>query len=175
MGNGEVTLLELVQAFRVQDDTTPVLLMGLAGHIKRHAKMMAVGPALAMVPFLGLTFAAALPAIPELWPSAGVRALVEAHRLPDAPPVAAVGFHEPSLVFALGTATTLTQAQGAARHLRERPDALALIEERREAKFRAALRELGVTAVSLGTVRGINLSKGKAVSLTLYRAGPARP
>jgi 4-amino-4-deoxy-L-arabinose transferase-like glycosyltransferase len=152
-----------------------VAVVGVAGHIKRQTRMMAAGPALAMVLFLGLTFAAALPAIPQLWPSASLGALVKAHRPPGAPPVAAVGFHEPSLVFALGTATLLTQAEGAARLLAERPGALALIEARREAKFRAALKNLGVTVVSLGTVRGINLSKGKAVSLTLYRAGPARP
>jgi 4-amino-4-deoxy-L-arabinose transferase-like glycosyltransferase len=152
-----------------------VLAVGAAGHIRRQARLMAVGPALAMILFLGLTFGAALPAIPQLWPSTGVRALVDAHRPPGGTPVAAVGFHEPSLVFALGTSTLLTEAQGAARHLAERPGALVLIEARREAKFRIALQELGLTVVSIGTVRGFNLSKGKAVSLTLYRAGPARP
>jgi len=152
-----------------------VLLVGVAGYITRQIQVMAAGPALAMILFLGLTFTAALPAIPQLWPSDGVRALVEAHRPPGGTPVAAAGYHEPSLVFALGTPTLLTQAQGAARHLAERPGALALIEARREAKFRIALKELGVTVLSLGTIQGFNLSKGKAVSLTLYRAGPARP
>ncbi len=152
-----------------------VLAAGVAGHISHDTRLMAWGPASAMILFLGLTFAAALPAIEQLWPSAGVGALVKAHRPPGGAPVAAAGFHEPSLVFALGTKTVLTGADGAARHLAERPGALALIEAGREANFRAALRQLGVTAVALGTVRGINLSKGKAVSLTLYRAGPAGP
>ncbi len=152
-----------------------VLVAGVAGHIRHDARLMVLGPVPAMILFLGLTFAAALPAIPELWPSAGVRALVKAQRPPGGAPVAAAGFHEPSLVFALGTETLLTQAGGAARHLAQRPGALALIEARREAKFRAALRRLGLTAVALGTVRGVNVAKGKAVSLTLYRAGPARP
>lgn len=151
------------------------LAAGLTGFFRRRILLITAGPALAMVPFLALTFAAALPAIPQLWPSAAVRTLVDANRHVGAPPVAAAGFHEPSLVFALGTSTLLTDARGAARHLAKQPGALALIEARQAAEFRAAIRGMGLTAVPLGTVRGINLSKGKAVSLTLYRAGQASP
>jgi 4-amino-4-deoxy-L-arabinose transferase-like glycosyltransferase len=153
------------------------ILAGIAGIIKGDGRVMVLGPALAMVLFTGLIFAASGPAISQLWPARGVQALVGAHQSPDNSPipVAAVGFHEPSLVFALGTATVLTQAEGAAQHLARKPGALALIEARRDAKFRAALAQLGVDVVALGTVRGFNLSKGKEISLTLYRAGPRNP
>lgn len=151
------------------------LAVGIWGYAKRRPVLAAAGPAPAMALFAALVFAGALPSIPGLWPSAAARELVAAHPAPPGTAVAAAGFHEPSLVFALGTPTRLTGPRAAARHVAESPGALALIEARAEATFRAALRERGLGAVSLGTVRGFNMSKGENVTLTLYRAGPSGP
>ena len=127
-------------------------------------------PGLLMVPFAAAIFALALPAMSALWPSVRAEALIARHRAPDAPPVAAAGFHEPSLVFALGTDTVLTDAAGAARHVAAGGAALALIEAREEAKFLAALAGLGRRAAALGTVSAVNTARGRPVRLTLYRA-----
>ena len=116
-----------------------------------------------------------LPALSQLWPARAAQALVATHQTTPEPPVAAAGFREPSLVFALGTATRLTSPESAAKHIAERPQALALIERRMEARFRAAAHSQGIIIRGLGTVRGFNLAKGRSVSLTLYRAEPASP
>ncbi|MDX1483634.1 MAG: glycosyltransferase family 39 protein [Alphaproteobacteria bacterium] len=151
------------------------MVAGLAGWIKRDAIRAVLAPVPAMVLFLGVVFAAALPAMTELWPSALARDLVARHRPAGGGAVAVAGFVEPSLVFALGTETRLTGAADAARHVARGAGALALIERRREARFRAALAALDHVPVPLGTVRGFNTAKGRGVVLTLYRAEPAKP
>ncbi len=152
-----------------------VVAIGIIAFVKRSPLLAAAAPAPLMILFMGLIFAAALPSMVQLWPSAGVRALVSAHGSGDNLPVAAAGYHEPSLVFALGTATVLTRSRGAARHIAGKRGSLALIERRQGAKFRAALAALGFRAVPLGTVRGFNTAKGRSVSLILYRAEIAGP
>lgn len=129
----------------------------------------------AMALFTGLVFAAGLPGMSSLWPSRAAQDLVAAQNGAAKPSLAAAGYHEPSLVFTFGTATELTSPEGAARHLMAGPNALALIAGRTDDKFRGAARDLGVGIKSLGVVRAFNLSKGRNVTLTLYRAEPARP
>ena len=154
-------------------------LLGLAaGTIAtlRHAPLAAIGTATpAMALFTGLAFAAALPAMSPLWPSRAAQALIAAHQGAPRPAIAASGYHEPSLVFALGTATRLTTPEDAAKHLAAERQALALIERSTEDKFRAAARGLGVSVRALGAVQAFNLAKGRNVILTLYRADQATP
>lgn len=82
--------------------------------------------------------------------------------------VASAGFSEPSLVFALGTQTRLTNGMGAAQALAGGDAALALVEARQEEPFLAEInaRQLGVTP--LFSIDGLNYSRGDAVSLTVY-------
>jgi 4-amino-4-deoxy-L-arabinose transferase-like glycosyltransferase len=83
-------------------------------------------------------------------------------------PVAVVGFHEPSIVFKLGTETALTDAQGAADAIAEgRP---AIVEKASVPAFLDAVRAYGVTAAPAGEVKGFNYSKGDPVDLFLYRS-----
>ncbi len=160
-----------------------VVVIGIIAFVKRNALLAAAAPVPMMILFMGLIFAAALPSMTQLWPSVGVRALVSAHEsAPESAdgsksihPMVAAGYHEPSLVFALGTATLLARSRAAARHLARKPGALALIERRRGARFRATLADLGFRAVPLGTVRGFNTAKGRSVTLTLYRAEKTGP
>jgi 4-amino-4-deoxy-L-arabinose transferase-like glycosyltransferase len=87
-------------------------------------------------------------------------------------PVAAAGYHEPSLVFWLGTRTRLVDGGAAAAdYILAHPGALAVVEEREEIAFRAqlGLREVG----ELAKIEGINYSRGKPVTLRLYKAGAA--
>ncbi|MQA64754.1 MAG: glycosyl transferase [Alphaproteobacteria bacterium] len=127
--------------------------------------------ALAVVPFVGVTFALTLPALP-IWPTRAAVDLVSRHRLTPGPSVAVAGYAEPSIVFALGTDTVLTGGAGAARHLASRPGAVALIESAETAKFTAALAALGIAAERLGTASGFNTARGRLTRLTLYRAKP---
>jgi len=87
-------------------------------------------------------------------------------------PVAAAGYHEPSLVFLLGTRTELGSGADAARAVAEgRP---AVVEQRQETAFRAGLAERRARALPAATVEGYNYSKGEPVRLTLYRPERSR-
>ncbi|MFA6019294.1 MAG: glycosyltransferase family 39 protein [Rhodospirillales bacterium] len=85
-------------------------------------------------------------------------------------PVAAAGYHEPSLVFLLGTRTRLVDGGAAAAdYILSHKGALALVEEREEIAFRATL---GLNDVAeLARIEGINYSRGKPATLRLYKAG----
>jgi 4-amino-4-deoxy-L-arabinose transferase-like glycosyltransferase len=83
-------------------------------------------------------------------------------------PVAVAGFEEPSLVFALGTRTQLTDAAGAAAAISQgRP---AIIESRQIAAFKQAVTDRGTRAKLVEHVPGFNYSKGRTVDLFLYRS-----
>jgi len=83
-------------------------------------------------------------------------------------PVAVTGYAEPSLIFALGTATELDTPQEAAQAIAEqRP---AVVESRQDAAFRAALKAAGGAAVPVGEVKGLDYSTGKKTSLRIYEA-----
>ncbi len=110
-----------------------------------------------------------LPRIDALWLSRSVNALVEGARggSPARPIVAAAGYHEPSLVFMLGRATKLAKAGEVARLMRKDSSILGLIAAEDETPFRRALA--GAVVRVIGTARGFNYSKGRWVTLTLYR------
>lgn len=88
-------------------------------------------------------------------------------------PVAAAGYHEPSLVFLLGTRTQLLDGgASAAAYITQHAGALALVEEREEIAFRSQLGAEPVT--ELAKIEGFNYSRGKSVTLRLYKAGGAK-
>jgi hypothetical protein len=83
-------------------------------------------------------------------------------------PVAVVGYAEPSLVFALGTATELdTPADGADSVSDGQP---AIVEGRADKAFRAALSAQKVPARPVDEVKGFDYSTGKPVDLTIWRS-----
>lgn len=93
------------------------------------------------------------------------------HPLRDgAPPVALAGFAEPSAVFLIGTQTALTDGAGAAAHLAQFPGAAVAVDRSLEADFRAALAGLDISVRALAVVEGLNYSKGREISLTVYAA-----
>jgi hypothetical protein len=101
--------------------------------------------------------------------SRGVAELVARSRPCSGSTVAAAGYHEPSLVFLLGTPTRLVAPRQAAEHLLADPAcSLALIPQEEEAAFLQVLAESGATPANLGHVGGINYSKGRRVQLGLF-------
>ena len=88
-------------------------------------------------------------------------------------PVAVAGYSEPSLVFALGTGTSLGDGAAAARAIAEgRP---AVVERRELAAFRAAAARLQVRPLAVSTVLGTNYSKGDDTLLIIFRAEETTP
>lgn len=93
----------------------------------------------------------------------------EAHPLRDnKPPVALVGYHEPSAVFLLGTPTALLGPERAALWLGEAPGRVAVVEARKEAAFLAAL-PAGMKVRRVASLEGFNYSNNRDVVLTLFR------
>ncbi len=118
-----------------------------------------------------VVFAEVLPRLDRIWVSRSVAEVVGS--LGASGPVAAVGFHEPSLVVMLGTDTLLTDAAGAAAHLAAHPRTLAVVAEPDNAAFLAAAAGDHVSPEALGRVDGFNYSHGDEMRLTVY--GARRP
>ncbi len=141
----------------------------------RMAPAAAAAVVLAPLVFAPL-FHAVLPALEAPWLSRGVARAVARQRTEGAPPpvVAASGYHEPSLVFLLGTGTRLVTPEGAAAHLGLKRAAFALVGADQEARF------LGATLSAapprpLERISGLNYSKGRWLTLTLYGPGGRPP
>jgi len=114
-----------------------------------------------------------LPSLDPLWLSRGIAQAVS-HRLPPegcSTPVVAAGYHEPSLVFLLGTDTKLLSAEEAACYLREHPDALAVVSNEAEPAFQQQLTDLGQVMEGVDTIRGFNYTKGRWQTIRLYVLG----
>jgi 4-amino-4-deoxy-L-arabinose transferase-like glycosyltransferase len=78
------------------------------------------------------------------------------------------GYHEPSLVFQLGTRTLLTSASGAAVCLRSYTGAMALIDRTEDDDFKRETKHLGLHVKPAGAFYGFNYSKGRIMLLRLY-------
>ena len=84
--------------------------------------------------------------------------------------LASAQYHEPSLVFLVGTKTVLTDVDGVARHLLDDPAcALALAPVGDEKKLADLLAGQGKSANRVAEIDGINYSSGDKLSLGLYR------
>ena len=116
--------------------------------------------------FLVLLGQSTLPSLANIFVAPRVVAAARALD-PAAGPLAAAGFHEPSLVFLAGTGTRLVAPEGAARLLAERPGALAAVEKRGAAAFAAEAARLGLAVETRATVSGLNYSNGRAVEIDL--------
>ncbi|HZZ31188.1 MAG TPA: glycosyltransferase family 39 protein, partial [Phenylobacterium sp.] len=118
------------------------------------------------------------PRLTPLWLSSRVeRVMAKAELLPEQgiadAPVTVAGYAEPSLVFALGTPTELAGPEDAAQAISEhRP---AVVEQRKEAEFEKALAGYGARAHLVASVKGLDYSDGKKMTLRVYEAAPGSP
>jgi len=110
------------------------------------------------------------PRLDHLW----VARTAMAHLPPPGqrPPLAAAGYHEPSLVFLAGTDTHLTTGPGAAAALAEAPGRTALVAGAARAGFETAAEDRGLALVAVTSFPGFNYSKGERLTVTLYRHDP---
>ena len=94
-------------------------------------------------------------------------------RIPAArtPQVAAAGYHEPSLVFLVGTDTFLTDGVGAADFLLKGPCRFALIETRHARSFAQRADAIGLRYTPLPRIEGVNIGGGRNLSIAIFRSG----
>jgi 4-amino-4-deoxy-L-arabinose transferase-like glycosyltransferase len=115
----------------------------------------------------------ALPSLVTAFPSAALAGIVRESGCRQ-PRVAAAGFHEPSLVFLLGTEVKLADAVEAADFLRQGGCRFALIEARHERIFLRRAEVLGLRYPAPERFDGYNYSNGRAVSIAVYHSEAAR-
>ena len=84
-------------------------------------------------------------------------------------PIAAAGYHEPSLVFALGEDVLLFTAEQTALFLVEAPNGTALVEAKAAPEFLDFLGQMNITVTAVGVIEGFNYSRGKPARIGIYR------
>ncbi len=82
--------------------------------------------------------------------------------------VASSGYHEPSLVFLLGTHTRLVTPEGAAQMLLNSPETISIVWTRERSRFLERAEKLGIKPRHVGGVEGFNYSKGRVMKLEFY-------
>ena len=115
-----------------------------------------------------------LPGLDQIWVSQKLAALVRKDRAPSDPPPMLAGYQEPSLVFALGADTFLTDGHGAADQ-GAKAGGLALVDDRERPSFLARLAELEANASAVDDLTGFNYSRGRPTHVILYRVAPLAP
>ena len=116
----------------------------------------------ALITYAGI-FIGVLPSLDRMFLSERI-----AEALPLGTPVAAAGFHEPSLVFLMGTKTKLTLGGSAADFLLHTPGAVAIIEKEARPEFDAAIAASGRNVQTVMRLDGFNYSRGRPASLTVF-------
>lgn len=155
-----------------------LLAVGLAGRAfwRGEALRAAAVAALCTLLIWPPIFGRLLPGLKQLWPSQQATLMVATQlpAWPPAEPVAAVGYHEPSLVFFLGTDTMLTTPERAASYLAGAQNRLAIVNDREERRFRDAVNALGAEVWRIDRVVGFNMARGRFETLYLFWSGAPR-
>ena len=112
-----------------------------------------------------------IPRLHSVWVSprlaAEVRAIAPGLRDRD---FGVVGYHEPSLQFALGGGIALLRdGAAAAAFLAEKPGRVVAVAHRQEAAFRAAAAERGITPRDVGSITGLNYVRGRWLTLLIFK------
>ena len=129
--------------------------------------MMAI--ILALGAFIHLmTISAVIANARHIHPSTQLASAIETLSVP-ADMIAAAGYHEPSMVFLVGRDVLLVDETEAALLLAEAPAGLVIIEARKKSAFLDVAQKINLNVAEQGRVDGFNISKGKEITLLLYR------
>jgi 4-amino-4-deoxy-L-arabinose transferase-like glycosyltransferase len=136
------------------------------GWLRRSAAMLTTG---AFGLYL-LAFHLVFPRMETIWLSPRIADAVERVRPCPGSLLVSAGFTEPSLVFLTGTGTVLTGDGGAAaKALAKDACTLALVNQKQNQTFLDQAALDGVQPIPVETISGFNYSRGKSLTLTLYR------
>jgi hypothetical protein len=115
-------------------------------------------------------FGVLVPLMRPLFPSPTLAEWVKADGCSD-PVVVAAGYHEPSLVFLVGTHTRLLDGTRAADVLKGAGCRYALIENRHERAFGQRADAIGLRYSLRGRLEGaFNTNGGRGISIAIYRS-----
>ena len=159
--SGSVTVAALLIAL------TCIFSVLALGKIKTPKRQL-YASALSAVVVFGLIFEAFLPNLNNVWPAEQIKSIIDSNNFGTLP-VAAASYHEPSLVFNLGTDTTLTDLDGIMQHAAKHPSSILIVESKDVDKTREQLSPIS-NVFSLGTYSGFNYSKGKPINLSVLKS-----
>lgn len=114
-------------------------------------------------------FGATFASIPALFPAVQIAGLLSQARCAY-PEVTTAGYHEPSLVFLIGTGLQHTDGPGAAEFLREGGCRFALIDSRLERSFAQRADAIGLRYAFATKVEGFNISAGRMITISIFAA-----
>jgi hypothetical protein len=135
-----------------------------------HWGRAALAGAILAVPVYASVLEGVIPRLEAVWlsPRLAARVAAVAPGLP-AERFGVVGYHEPSLQFAMGGGIRLLRdGPAAAAFLAGGQGRIAAVNDRQEAAFRRAAAERGLALRERGTVAGLNYVRGRRVALTLF-------
>jgi 4-amino-4-deoxy-L-arabinose transferase-like glycosyltransferase len=147
-----------------------ILLLWRLARAGQWARAALLGAVLSM-PVYAAVLEGVIPRLQSVWVSprlaAEVRAIAPGLRDRD---FGVVGYHEPSLQFALGGGIALLRdGPAAAEFLAEKPGRVVAVSHRQEAAFRAAAAERGITPRDAGSVTGLNYVRGRWLTLLIFK------
>lgn len=116
----------------------------------------------------GATLGLVAPKMDSLWLSPRLAAAVKRNAPCATPQVVSTNYHQPSLVFLVGTNTILGFPPDAAKFLASGGCRLALVTDRSEHAFLAELAKLGRAADLAERIHGMNLGKFGRESVGVY-------
>lgn len=178
-----LALLALALPFRMGPPRVlwggPLALLGAAALVLVVLRLRARGAfgpavlagAMLAVPLYAGVLEGVLPHLRPLWVSE--RVAVTLRRV--APDITAdrfgiTSYSEPSLVFEVGTATTLLRTgEDAAQWLGAQPGRVVAVGNRAEDAFRREAARLGLAPREIGLVTGLNYTRGRFLTLMLFR------
>ena len=115
----------------------------------------------------GLIFEIFLPQLSRAWPAEHLRKLIDTHGLGKLP-VSIMAYHEPSVVFNLGTDTNLTDFEGVVSHSKNNSDSIVIVPSDQTSALKQRLEATCETRI-LGKVEGVNYSKGRNMDLNIIQ------
>ncbi len=145
-----------------------VVVYGWLQITQRHFINAAAGAIVGAVVIYVSAFGGLMGTLDHLWVSQRIAS--ELDRIAPREGIAAVGYHEPSLVFLTRTSTLLTDSEGGAQFLSSHKDGVVVVENAFLDSFEKALQSVKLdTEISrLATIEGFNYSRGKPVSLGIF-------
>lgn len=149
--------------------TLVVLLLISKSRIQQAAAACVIG-ALFIFP---VVFGSLLPKMTNLWVSQKIAKTLyqyAPHQISEKKPLLAIGYDEPSLVFALGTHNVLfTHANDAIKRLNAHSSEVVAVEQPWLHRFQEAALQNGLPLTLLKTIHGYDFSNGKWVTIALLK------
>ena len=118
-------------------------------------------------------FGVVVPAMGPVFPSVTLARILRDSGCTQPLAASTTGFQEPSLIFLAGTSTRLTNGIGAAEFLRAGDCRFAFVDAGEQRSFLQRADAIGLRYSSGPRIDGINISKGRAITIAVYRSGAA--